>query len=115
MLKLVRAREDDWAERTGTSVDAFSAEPVPANANGGLGTLPPRENGGNMDTPELTIGSRAYFPVSEKGALFSLGDIHYSQGGGEVCGSAIEIGATVTVQLEMLECVRFQRPGTPGK
>ena len=33
------------------------------------------------------------------GALLSLGDVHFAQGDGEVCGTGIEIAAAVTVRL----------------
>ncbi len=38
-----------------------------------------------------------------EGALFSLGDVHAAQGDGEVCGSAIECQATVTVQIHVMK------------
>jgi len=52
----------------------------------------PREHGGNCDIKDLTKGSRVYFPVYVKGAGLSMGDIHFSQGDGEItfCG-AIEM------------------------
>lgn len=57
--------------------------------------------GGNMDVPQITVGARVYLPVFVEGALFSLGDVHARQGDGEVVG-APEIGAEVTVRLELL-------------
>jgi acetamidase/formamidase len=53
-------------------------------------TIPPRENGGNMDVKQLSVGSKVYLPVFVKGALLSIGDTHLAQGDGEVCGTAIE-------------------------
>ena len=47
-------------------------------------TVPPRENGGNCDIKNLSRGSRVYFPVYVPGAKLSLGDIHFSQGDGEI-------------------------------
>ena len=55
-----------------------------------LSTIPPRANGGNMDDPNITVGTTVYFPVFVKGALFSIGDTHAVQGAGEVSGTAIE-------------------------
>ena len=57
-------------------------------------TIPPREHGGNCDIKNLSRGSRVYFPVYVKDALLSLGDLHFSQGDGEIafCG-AIEMSA----------------------
>jgi len=69
----------------------------------GLRTIPPRENGGNMDTREMSIGSTIYFPVFVKGALFSAGDMHFAQGDGEVCGMAIETGGTATLKIDLIK------------
>jgi formamidase len=63
--------------------------------------MPPRELGGNLDVRQLSRGSRLFLPVDVPGALLSLGDVHFAQGEGEVCGSAIEIGATVTLRLDL--------------
>ena len=43
---------------------------------GRVTTIPPRENGGNIDIRHLTPGARCYLPVLVKGALFSCGDCH---------------------------------------
>ena len=77
-------------------------------------TIPGREHGGNCDIKNLTKGckvsaccstdeylhmaikhhvyAQVYFPVFVEGAKLSMGDMHFSQGDGEVsfCG-AIEI------------------------
>src|ERR1700722_15352560 len=52
-------------------------------------TVPPREHGGNCDIKNLSRGSRIYFPVYVDGAKLSMGDIHFSQGDGEIsfCGA----------------------------
>jgi len=68
-----------------------------------LSTIPPRENGGNMDDPSLVEGTTVYFPVFVKGALFSIGDGHAVQGLGEVCGTAIEAPMTFTYRLRVLK------------
>ncbi|MGC5629496.1 acetamidase/formamidase family protein [Georgenia sp. Z1344] len=54
-------------------------------------TIPPRENGGNMDIKNLSRGSRVYYPVFVDGALFSSGDFHFAEGDGEVTWNAIEM------------------------
>jgi formamidase len=61
-------------------------------ANEGARTIPPREHGGNNDIKNISRGSRVYLPVYVNGAKLSLGDIHFSQGDGEIafCG-AIEM------------------------
>ena len=69
----------------------------------GLRTAPPRENGGNMDVKHLTKGAKLLLPVFVEGALFSTGDAHFAQGDGEVCMTALEIGATVVVRFQVLK------------
>ncbi|AWB84440.1 formamidase [Corynebacterium liangguodongii] len=66
-------------------------------------TVPPRENGGNMDIKNLTAGSRIFFPVFVEGANFSFGDLHFAQGDGEItlCG-AIEMGGYVEFSVDII-------------
>ena len=59
----------------------------------GARTIPGRpEHGGNCDINALSRGSKTYLPVHVAGAKFSIGDLHFSQGDGEIsfCG-AIEM------------------------
>ena len=86
----------------------------------GLRTIPPRENGGNMDIKHLTKGARLFLPVNVEGALFSTGDAHFYQGDSECCLTAIEMQATVTVRFhlhpgkaarEKIIWPRFSHPG----
>ena len=71
-----------------------------AAASEGLRTIPPRENGGNMDVKQITKGATLQLPVAVEGALFSVGDGHFAQGDGEVCVTAVEMGATAVVQVQ---------------
>ena len=66
---------------------------------GGHSTMPPRKNGGNMDVKQLAAGSTLYLPVWMEGALFSVGDAHAAQGDGEVCVTAVEMMAQVTLRF----------------
>jgi len=66
-----------------------------------LNTIPPRENGGNVDVRDLTIGSIFWLPVLVPGALFSTGDCHANQGQGEICGTGIECPMTVTMRFNV--------------
>src|ERR1700694_2522295 len=52
--------------------------------------LVPEAFGGNMDSPEAKAGSTVYLGVNIEGALFSIGDGHYSQSEAAVCGVAVE-------------------------
>ena len=66
-------------------------------------TAPPRENGGNQDIKNLTRGTRIFYPVFVDGANFSVGDLHFSQGDGEItfCGG-IEMGGYIDLHVEIL-------------
>lgn len=67
-------------------------------------TAPPRENGGNQDIKNLTKGSRIFYPVFVPGANLSFGDLHFSQGDGEItfCG-AIEMGGFMDLRVDLLK------------
>jgi formamidase len=82
--------------------DAHAAIPaIEPIASRGLRTIPPRENGGNLDVKQLVKGTTLYLPVWTDGALFSIGDAHFAQGDGEVCGSAIEMAATFHLRFDL--------------
>jgi len=67
-------------------------------------TVPPREHGGNCDIKNLSKGSRIYFPVYVDGANLSMGDIHFSQGDGEIsfCG-AIEMAGYIDLHVDIIK------------
>jgi formamidase len=71
----------------------------PPAADDGLRTYPPRENGGNIDIRDLGPGARLWLPVHVPDALLSVGDLHFAQGDGEVCISAIETGGSATFRV----------------
>ncbi|EWG06470.1 MAG: acetamidase [Candidatus Aramenus sulfurataquae] len=79
-------------------------------APGRWSTIPPRENGGNMDVKHLTVGSRVILPVFKRGALLSIGDTHLAQGDGEVCGSAIEAPLTVKLRVRLIKNAGISQP-----
>jgi formamidase len=66
-----------------------------------LRTIPPRENGGNMDIKQMQVGTTLLLPCFVDGCLLSIGDVHFAQGDGEVSGTAIEMDATVTVKVDV--------------
>ena len=67
-------------------------------------TAPPRENGGNQDIKNLTKGTRVFYPVFVPGANLSFGDLHFSQGDGEItfCG-AIEMGGFLDLHVDLIK------------
>jgi formamidase len=97
-------REAEVAARGGSVRPPEPEGAVPAAlGHVAVRTAPPRENGGNVDIRHLVAGTTVYLPVWQPGALFSAGDAHFAQGDGEVCGTAIEMGATFTARLEVLK------------
>jgi formamidase len=81
---------------TGPEFDRIAAEAAR--------TAPPRENGGNQDIKNLTKGSRVFYPVFVPGAKLSVGDLHFSQGDGEItfCG-AIEMGGFIDLHVDLIK------------
>lgn len=75
-----------------------------------LSTIPPRANGGNMDDPNMTVGTTVYFPVFVEGGLFSIGDGHAVQGLGEVCGTAIEVPLRIVYEIELIKNKSLEEP-----
>jgi acetamidase/formamidase len=80
---------------------------------GTLGVAPDREVttsldgqgewGGNLDVRDVAPGNRVLLPVYHPGALFSLGDVHASQGDTEFTGTAAETQATVRLRLDVVK------------
>jgi formamidase len=70
----------------------------------GARTVPPREHGGNCDIKDLSRGAKVYFPVYVPGAGLSVGDLHFSQGDGEItfCG-AIEMAGWVHMRVQLIK------------
>lgn len=73
-------------------------------------TMPPRKNGGNMDIRQLTAGTTVYLTVWVEGALLSVGDAHAAQGDGEVCISAVEMSARVTLRVGLRQGRPLREP-----
>ena len=81
---------------TGSAKEKAAAE--------GARTVPPREHGGNCDIKNLTRGSKVYFPVYVKDGGLSMGDLHFSQGDGEItfCG-AIEMAGYIDIRVSLIK------------
>ncbi|MEL7070928.1 MAG: acetamidase/formamidase family protein [Cyanobacteria bacterium J06581_3] len=110
-LDIFLTREAELAEVGGISLTPLPTGALPADLCGPEGTdkdrcirtIPPRENGGNMDVKQMQVGTTILFPCFVDGCGLFAGDVHYAQGDGEVSGTAIEMGATVTVSTEIRE------------
>lgn len=66
-------------------------------------SLVPERFGGNMDTPEMKVGTTVYLGVNVEGALFSIGDGHYRQGEGEACGTAVEGAMNSVILVDLIK------------
>jgi len=112
-----RAREQAIAARGGPVAESLPETALPPSAAGGLRTIPPRETGGNLDVRQLVAGSRLFLPIDVPGALFSIGDLHFAQGDGEVCGTAIEVAGAVSLRLDVhkVPAPRFPAYETPSR
>ncbi len=74
-----------------------------APEEGSFPTGTPWRHGGNMDNVHIGPGATLYLPVNQKGALLALGDCHAVMGDGEVCCSGCEIGANVTLRIDVIK------------
>ena len=82
-----------------------------APANGEVRySIVPGDFGGNMDTPELGVGTTVFLGVNIPGALLSVGDGHLVQGGGEVIGTAVESSMHVRIRVELIKNRRTPWP-----
>lgn len=70
---------------------------VAPRAEGPHSSIPPGPHGGNIDVPDLVVGSSLFLPVWAEGALFCAGDAHAAQGYGEVNLTALEASAEEAV------------------
>ena len=121
-LDSLQRREEALRARGQPVADPEPEAAIPPEAADGLRTIPPREIGGNMDIRQLVEGSRLWLPVDVPGALFSIGDLHFAQGDGEVCGTAIEVAGAVTLRFALLESGEhprrfptYETPARPGR
>ena len=73
-------------------------------------TGPAGDYGGNLDIKEVTEGNSIYLPVYVPGALLHLGDAHAAQGHGELCGTALEMPATVIMTIDLQKGKTIPRP-----
>ena len=113
----------DHAENTATfkALDSDFSVKIPmhpffgclgvAPANGeARSSIVPAEFGGNMDSPEASVGNTVYFPVNVKGGLLYLGDGHAAMGDGEAAGTAIEVPLKARVQVSVIKGRHIEWP-----
>jgi len=73
-------------------------------------SIPPGVFGGNVDNWRFGPGAIVRYPVFVEGARFYVGDPHYAQGDGEICGTAIEASLDVTLRLTALPVAAIAAP-----
>jgi len=118
MLDMWNAREAALIETKPTRVPGLANPPFGPTAHmghlkgelrdkaaaEGARTVPPREHGGNCDIKDLSRGAKIYFPVYVPGGGLSMGDLHFSQGDGEItfCG-AIEMAGWLHLKVGLIK------------
>ena len=110
-LRLMLEREQELADAGGSVSLPFPDGASPSALCGPNGTarseclrtIPPREHGGNMDIRYLQAGVSIYLPCYIAGCGLAIGDLHFSQGDGEVSGTAIEMSANVWATTEIIK------------
>src|ERR1700680_1594310 len=73
-------------------------------------SIVPAEFGGNMDSPEASVGNTVYFPVNVPGGLLYMGDGHAVMGDGEVAGAAMAVPLRARVQLNLIKGHKINWP-----
>lgn len=73
-------------------------------------SIPPGVFGGNVDNWRFGPGATIHYPVFHEGAGFYVGDPHFAQGDGEICGTAIEASLDVTLRLSIADDVSTTAP-----
>lgn len=66
-----------------------------------LDSVPPGIWGGNVDNWRFGPGATIRYPVFHEGVGFYVGDPHFAQGDGELCGTAIEASLDVRLRLSI--------------
>ena len=123
-VKKWKKREADLASAGGVALTPDPGFALPTDICGEDGkykddclrTIPPRENGGNMDVQQMQVGTKIIFPCFIDGCGLFSGDVHFAQGDGEVSGTAVEMGAIVKVRTKILKnkAKNYSMPATKG-
>lgn len=92
-----------WSETLTLPYEPFIGTIGTAPEIEAISSLQPDYYGGNMDLPDVAPGAIIYLPVNREGGYLYLGDCHAIQGDGELCGVALEIPATVELQIDLIK------------
>lgn len=104
-VKKVRLDENGvyWSDKITLPYEPFIGTIGTSPEIEAISALQPDYYGGNMDLPDVAPGAIIYLPVNTRGALLYLGDCHAIQGDGELCGVAMEMPATVEIQIDLIK------------
>lgn len=88
----------------------FGVMGVAPAETGRLSSIPPGVFGGNVDNWRVGPGATMCYPVFVPGANLYVGDPHFAQGDGEICGTAIEASLDATIQIFVVKGVGNTAP-----
>jgi len=88
----------------------FGVMGVAPAAPGRMSSIPPSVYGGNVDNWRVGPGATMAYPVFVEGARLYVGDPHFAQGDGEICGTAIEASLTARIQVGLMPALRATSP-----
>jgi acetamidase/formamidase len=88
----------------------FGVMGVAPAASGRISSIPPGPFGGNVDNWRLGPGATMCYPVSVEGAGLYVGDPHFAQGDGEICGTAIEASLNARIQVHVVKGLGITNP-----
>ena len=83
---------------------------VAPKEEGARSTVQPGVFGGNVDNWRFGPGATLFLPVFRPGAGLYLGDPHFAQGDGEICGTAIEASANGTIRVAVARDIESTAP-----
>ena len=104
-VKKVRLDENGvyWSDKITLPYEPFIGTIGTSPEIEAISSLQPDYYGGNMDLPDVAPGAIIYLPVNKAGAYLYVGDCHAVQGDGELCGVAMEMPATVELQVDLIK------------
>jgi acetamidase/formamidase len=77
---------------------------------GRVSSIPPGVFGGNVDNWRVGPGAVMCYPVNVTGANLYVGDPHFAQGDGEICGTAIEASLDAVIQVKVIKGIGVTSP-----
>ncbi len=75
-----------------------------------LSSIPPGVFGGNVDNWRLGPGAAMLYPVFQEGGGLYVGDPHFAQGDGEICGTAIEASINARIEVTAISDIAVTSP-----